>query len=307
LFGVSVKATKRTQAGGAIKYLAPIVEEEDLEKLCVADYEVMEKETAALVEQHQNAVGDILEIVVDRQGELCRVFRNDISTRLAHIRGLEQIMWDIYDRPEWLHRLLGFMRDKILMHMEQTEAAGAFLLFNHENQAMPYEDSLRRPSASGESVSQKELWGFVAAQEFTLIGPDAFKEFMFDYQKPIMERYALTAYGCCEDLAGRIDTLKTLSNLRRIAVTPCADVGKCAEQIGPDYISSWRPNPSSAVSFGVDEEFTRREMRAAFDAFDANQCKFDITLKDVETVSGKKDSIPRWAGIVRDEMNKRYG
>ena len=76
----------------------------------------------------------------------------------------------------------------------------------------------------------------MAAQEFTTFGPDMFEEFMFNYQKPILERYGLTAYGCCEDLTRKIGVIKKLRNLRRIAVSPFADPVKCAEQIGGDYV-----------------------------------------------------------------------
>ncbi|MFI3238094.1 MAG: hypothetical protein R3Y47_08740 [Lachnospiraceae bacterium] len=129
---------------------------------------------------------------------------------------------------------------------------------------------------------------------------------MFDLQKPIMERYGLVAYGCCEDLTRKIDVIKNLKNLRRIAVSPFSDLKKCAEQIGSDYVLSYRPDPSSAVSRGVDEEFVRRDICEAFDILDANKCKFDIILKDVETVAGDKHAILQWTHIVRDEINKRY-
>jgi hypothetical protein len=100
--------------------------------------------------------------------------------------------------------------------------------------------------------------------------------------------------------------LRKIKNLRRIAVTPWADTRLCAEQIGKDYALSWRPNPSGAVSRGVDEDFVRGELRGVFDIFDANGCVFDIMLKDVETVSGDAGAIIKWCEIVRDEINKRY-
>ncbi len=129
---------------------------------------------------------------------------------------------------------------------------------------------------------------------------------MFDYQKPILERYGLVAYGCCEDLTYKIDIIKSIENLRRIAVSPFADAKKCAEQIGNNYVLSWRPNPSTAVSFGVDEDYVRKELRKVFDIFDANQCVFDITLKDVETVSVDENALIKWTRIAREEIERRY-
>ena len=215
-------------------------------------------------------------------------------------------MWDAYDRPEWLHELLGYMRDRILEHIDQTEAKGGFRLCNHQNQAMPYCNELEDPSASDKPVSTKQLWGYMAAQEYTTFGPAQFDEFMFRYQKPILERYGLTAYGCCEDLTHKIDVIKTLNNLRRIAVSPFANVKKCAEQIGSDYVLSWRPNPSSACSRGVDEDFVRGELRNVIDICNANNCKWDITLKDLETTSGDTEAVIKWTKVIRDELEKHY-
>lgn len=292
--------------GNAAAYNPSIIDEEDIEKLHVLDYEVDEEKTQGRSDILIDAVGDILDVTIDRQGALCAMWSNDISTLLAKLRGLEQLMWDVYDRPEWLHRLISYMQSKILCHIDQTQNANAFRLINHQNQAMPYAKELQPPSSDDYPVTTNELWCFMAAQEFTSFGPDFFKEFIFNYQKPIIERYALSAYGCCEDLTLKIEILKELKNLRRIAVSPFSDVKKCAEQIGKDYIASWRPNPSSAVSRGVDEEFVRKNLQDNFAIFDSNNCAFDITLKDVETVRGDKSALIKWTQIVREEIHKHY-
>ncbi|MDD6032335.1 MAG: hypothetical protein PUC47_02450 [Oscillospiraceae bacterium] len=303
-WGLRVGLGERPAEGGAAAYKPSIVEEEDLEKLWVAPHQVDEEATRERLEPLQELFDGILPVYVDRQGALCRMWTMDISTPLAYLRGLEQLMWDVYDRPEWLHRLLRFMQQKILQNMDETEAAGDFSFLDHQNQAMPYMKGLERPGCG--KAKQSMLWGYMAAQEFTSFGPDMFKEFMFDYQKPILERYAVTAYGCCEDLTRKIDILRSLSNLRRIAVSPFADLKKCAEQIGGDYILSWRPSPSAMVARGVDEAYVRQYLRDGIDIMKQNGCKFDITLKDVETVAGDATAIPRWTAIVREEMERAY-
>ncbi|GAI58840.1 unnamed protein product [marine sediment metagenome] len=50
------------------------------------------------------------------------------------------------------------------------------------------------------------------------------------------DKFGLVAYGCCEDLTYKVDMLRQIPNLRRIAVPPFADAAKCAEQIGRDYV-----------------------------------------------------------------------
>lgn len=133
-----------------------------------------------------------------------------------------------------------------------------------------------------------------------------FNEFLLQYQIPILEKYGMNAYGCCEDLTNKISYLKKIPNLRRIAVTPFSNIKKCAEQIGKDYILSWRPSPSLMVSRGLDEDYVRGFMRENFEVFKENGNYFDITLKDVETVNHNPLTINRWVEIVREEIARFY-
>ena len=306
VYGIPANLEEKAEGIKAARYKPALFEESDIDKLYVLPHQVDEEKTKIQKVRYQETLNGILDVAVSRQGILCDMWQNDISTLIAKLRGLEQIMWDVYDNPEWLHKLAAWMRDRILEQIDQTEAAAGFRLNNHENQAMPYCHELMPPSASDMPVSTKQLWGYMAAQEYTTFGPQMFDEFMFQYQKPILERYALTAYGCCEDLSKKIGIIKQLKNLRRIAVSPFANIEECAQQIGGDYVLSWRPNPSSACSRGVDEDAVRRELRNAIRIFDENGCKWDITLKDLETTSGDSGAIIRWTAIVREELERHY-
>lgn len=306
MWGVPCSLGEHVEADGSAAYNPSLLELSDIEKLEVYDYEIDEKKTAENYEKKYDILGDSIPIDINYQSHVLHMWQTDISTPLAKLRGLEQIMWDVYDEPEWLHQVLSFMQEKILLHLDQMEAAGTIKAINNQNQAMPYANSLVPPTFNTKVSSPKELFGYMAAQEYTSIGPDFFKEFMFDYQKPILERFGLVAYGCCEDLSQKIDIIKELKNLRRIAVSPFADVKKCAEQIGSDYVVSYRPNPATAVSMGIDEDFIRKDLRKNFDIFKQNNSIFDITLKDVETIKKDPNAIYTWTQIVRDEINRNF-
>jgi hypothetical protein len=204
----------------------------------------------------------------------------------------------VYDRPEWMHEILAFMRDGILKAQQEAEDAGDWTLTGHTNQAMTYGGGLPAPKANSGPVTRNKLWGFFAAQEFALISPEMHEEFMLHYQLPIMENFGLTAYGCCEDLTRKINMLRKVSNLRRIAVTPWADVGKCAEQIQRDFVMSWRPNPSSTICNDWDPALIRTVVKEAMEA--SKGCIVDITLKDVQTVHGEIWRFKEWVKTVRD-------
>jgi hypothetical protein len=299
VWGLASPRTHSDELRGSFVWDAPLKKEEDIQRMVAPHHIVDEDLTARWFEQLSNAIGDIITINVDR-APVYRIWNGDISTQLAYLRGLEQVMWDMMDRPEWLHKLLAFMRDGILRTHEQAEQAGDWSLGAHQNQAMPYAEELPDPAPNSSSVKRSQLWIFVASQETTAVGPRQFDEFMLQYQLPIMKPFGLVAYGCCEDLTRKIDVLKQIPNLRRIAVSPMADVKRCAEQIGQDYVLSYRPSPTDMVGYGFKpdkvHEMLKRDLGACGD------CHIDITLKDVETVQHDVERIRRWVNVAREEI-----
>jgi hypothetical protein len=288
--------------GGAYKPRPFINNWTDVEKLTAPHHEIDEERTACRVQRLGDAIGDILEIDVDRRPALYS-YAADISTTIAALRGLDQLMFDMYDAPDKLHGLLAFLRDGIMMNQTEAEDAGDFRLTTQRNQAMPYAKELERPRPNSAPRIRSALWGYCAAQEFALVSPEFHDEFLFQYQRPIMQNYGLVSYGCCEDLTRKIDMLRQLENLRCIAVTPAADLRRCAEQIGRDYVISWRPNPTDMVCAGWDERRVQSIIREGMDI-----CKdgfAHIILKDVETVQGQPDRLARWTYIAR-EIVKEY-
>jgi len=301
VWGPEIIHHRTDDAGGSFKITPPITEPADLAKLIVPKHQIDEAETSKNVSRLHDAVGDLVKINVVR-APIWRGWNADLSTDLGYLRGIEGAMWDMIDRPEFLHELLSFMRDGVLAAQEQAEKAGDWRLADHSNQAMTYSEELADPKANSEPVKRKDLWYFAAAQELTLVSPEMHDEFMLQYQIPIIEHFGLSAYGCCEDLTKKIDIVKKIPNLRRIAIVPRADVARCAEQIGTDYVCSWRPNPAEMVCCRFDPQRIRTIVKNAMDAMKG--CHVDITLKDVQTVENEPDRLRKWVQLVRDITDK---
>lgn len=300
-WGPKIETSEITQEGGSFHFKPCIKGIEDLALLAKPTHEIDEEITRTDFEKVQEAIGDIIDVIVDRTPVLSGFFSH-IVYDMVHLLGLEELMWDLIDKPEFVHQLAAFMSNGILDVQNQAEANGDYTLSAHFNQSMPYALELPDPKDGGNRATRKQLWIHMEAQEFQSVSPEMLDEFILRYQIPIMEKYGLVAYGCCEDLTQKIKYLRKIPNLRRIAVTPWADLRKCAEQIGKDYVLSWRPNPSDHISQGLDRAFVEKSIKGALSIFKEYGCYGDITLKDIITVGGNNENLAEWAKIVKNTI-----
>ncbi len=299
-WGVPTGRAEENLESGAFTIAPPLKEEVDIEKLIPPRHQIDDEATELLVSRLHDTIGDALPIFVSR-APYWSGWHADLSTDFGYLRGIEQMLWDMMDRPVWVTQLLTFMRDGVIKAQLEAEEARDWTFADHENQSMPYAASLDDPSADSKPAKRSELWGFFASQETGAVSPAMFDEYMVQFQRPIAEEYAMISYGCCEDLSRKIDVLRTIKNLRRVAVSPFADVARSAEAIGSDYICSWRPSPADMVAYGFDEGRVRQTVRNAREIFEANACRFDVCLKDVETVQHDVKRIHRFVELVREE------
>lgn len=269
---------------------------DQVSQLVATPHMVDEEETNRRVSCLHDAVGDILEIDVDRSPLYECYGGSDLCEALGYLVGIGNLMVYMYDRPELIHALVNFMQKSVIEQYNQAEKSGDWSLTNNFNLGMPYCQELADPQPNHHHVKMKQLWFFTCAQAFTLVSPSMFEEFMLDYQMPIMGRFGLVSYACCEDVTHKIASLRKIPNLRRIGVTPASNVRSCAEQIGNDFVFSWKPNPAM-ICCGFDTEYIRKTIREGLEA--SRGCIVDIILKDISTVQGHAERLKQWTQIVR--------
>ena len=283
----------------------PVKSPADLSKLVTHIGEIDTEATENKINALKEAFGDIMPVVPDMYPPK---IANLVSV-LSRLLGPHEIMYQMYDQPEMVHELCERISNASLKICEDAEKAGLFsncdstFMGNPQIQAMPYCRELPVPGER-KTVSMKEHWIYDCAQEFEGVSPEMFDEFIIDYQKPIYEKFGLTAFGCCESLEQKIKCLKRINNLRRIAVTPWANDEGCAEQIGDKYIISWRPNPAEMVAVDFDPERIRRIIRQAKSVFDRYGCYWEINLKDFITVNHDKDRLAKWVKTARETLEQ---
>ena len=288
---------------GSFKVDYPLRDLSETGKLRTPWHGIDEIQTASNAQRLSEILGDILPVAVDRAPEY-RMWEMDLSTELGYLRGIEHMMLDMTDHPEELHRLVKFMSDGVLKTHEEAEAAGDWNLLAHQNQAMPYAEELQDPAMNQNGIRRNQLWCHAAAQELTAVSPAMHDEFLLQYQLPILRHFGLVAYGCCEDLTYKIDMLRQIPNLRRIAISPFSNVAKCAEQIGKSYVFSYRPSPADMVSYGFDPDRVRSILRRDLNA--CKECHVDITLKDVQTVERDPNRVRNWVTLTREILSEVF-
>jgi len=286
----------RTEALGSFRWDAPVKTPEDMEKLHLRHVGINREETARRTDLAQDILGDVLQ--VRTHGSLW--WTCGLTWTLINLRGLQQVMVDMYDNPGLLHRLMAFLRDATLAELETLEREGVLSLNCGTDDyvgsgGVGAIDELPAAGFDGH-VRMQDMWVLGESQEFVGVGPDQFHEFALQYQLPILKRFGLVCYGCCEPLDQKFDLIiRHIPNLRRVSVSPWCDKHVAAQKLADRYIYSWKPNPATICGTSVDYDAVERDIRETMSA--ARGCCLEMVMKDTHTFQGDPDRVRRWSEI----------
>lgn len=255
--------------------------------------------TMARYEHIASAIGDILPVRLVGYSSYTPVWDD-----IARYRGVTPLLIDLVERPEYTHQIVSKMTEYYISLSEQMEALGLYELDPLEIHCTSALNSTLPGEYDGENVKRSQIWGRGMAQIFASVSKDMHEEFDIDYMKKIMEPFGLVYYGCCEPLDKKIDIVEKLPHLRKISITPWADIDNAAEVIGNRYVIANKPNPSS-VAGKLDEDALRAEISRILGACKRNGCSFDMVLKDISSAGYDVNNLIRWEQIVM-EMVRNY-
>jgi len=302
MWGVSIDTASAGEIGGAYAFKPEVREECDLDRLTVPDWRVDEKATEEILEKASALLNGILAVRITYG----RLRGASLTYWGAYLRGLEQMMYDCLDRPRWLHRFMKFLSDAHVRHLTGLEADGHVT----RNDNCPVSGACRvcrdlpRPDFDGTRVRLADTWCLADSQEFALVSPQQWEEFVLEYQLPIFKLFGLVDYGCCESLVGKLDILRArVPNLRRVSVSPWSDVAYSAEHSGHDVVMQIRPKPSD-VLMNFDESAMRRDLQQKMDA--AGDSLFEFCLQDIETVHGWPQTLKTWTRVAKQVGAENY-
>jgi hypothetical protein len=138
------------------------------------------------------------------------------------------------------------------------------------------------------------------------VSPQMHEEFILQYERRLLAPFGLTGYGCCEDLSGKLDRVLTIPQIRRISISPFADVERSAEKLGNRAILSWKPQPAHLIG-EFNETRIRDYLRNGVELARRNDCVLEIILKDTHTCQHKPERFDRWLEIARQEIARVSG
>jgi hypothetical protein len=288
------------QEGGSYTWEAPLKDYADLPRLRFPQIIVNEEATRRVVELAQETLGDILTVRL----KTAWWWTLGMTWTLVNLRGLSQMMYDMLDYPDQLHQIMAFLRDGHLAKLDYLEQHD-LLSLNCDGTyvgsgGFGWTHELPQAGFSGH-VRTSDMWGFAESQETVGVSAAMFEEFIFPYQLPLLERFGLNCYGCCEPVDKRWHVLERVPRLRRVSVSPWASIPGMAEKLGDRYIFSMKPNPSYLAMDSFDEDVIRQGLREAMQICRAHNCHMEVIMKDCHTIRNDPRRVVRWVQIAREE------
>ena len=227
-----------------------------------------------------------------------------LSAQLSDLRGFENYLMDFYDNPECVHRAMARFRDGMLAKLDFLEKNRLLALNDGSSYcgsgSLAWTDELPGKDYDADHVRLIDMWGNAESQETVSVSPDMFDEFVLQYQIPLMEKFGLNCYGCCESLADRMHLVKRIPRLRRVSVAPWANIEVMADELKDDYIYSWKPNPAQLAVPVTHIDESRKQLRHMLDA--TRGCHVEIIMKDVHTVANNPANMHNWCAMVKEEI-----
>jgi len=284
---------------GSYRWDAPLKDYDQLDQLQFPEITVDYDSTDKLLALAEQTFGDLLDVRLKTMWW----WTLGMTWTLINLRGLQQVMMDMYDHPDGLHRVMGILRDGHLAKLDFLQENN-LLSLNTGNTyvgsgGFGFTRELPQPDFDGMHVRTMDMWGFCESQETVQVSPAMFEEFIFPYQVPILERFGLSCYGCCEPLHKRWHVVRRFPRLRRVSVSPWADFEKMAEYLGADYIYSLKPSPTDLARPQIDEDRIRRELREVLRI--TRGCRMELMMKDNHTIGNNPQNVIRWCRIAQEE------
>jgi len=290
--------------GGSYVWDAPIKKYTDIDKIKFPTINVDYETTNRTLEVANDVFGDILKVRL--RGVWWWTL--GLTFVLVSLRGMDAVMLDMIDKPDFIHSMMKIISEGTLKKLDFLEDNGLLSLNNESyvgSGGFGYTRELPAKDFNQSKVRTIDMWGFCDSQETIGISPKMFEEFIFPYQLPILKRFGLNCYGCCEPIDPRWHIIKNAPNLRRVSVSPWANLEKMAEYLEDNYIYSAKLSPTPLAEPVMNKELVRSEIRKALEV--SKGCVVELLMKDNNTLGRNPGNVINWVRIAKEEIDRIYG
>ena len=299
-YGVGIAEQTISQGeGSAVQshhYEDQLATPEDVAKLRPPEISLDVEATAERLAKAHELLDGIL--VVREQGIDSWDFSCSMWDDIEQLRGTEPILLDFMDRPEHLHAIIERYVDVKLAELDILEAQG--LLYHDLEQIHRtggWTDLLPAPGFDLARPRAADTWIQGRAQLFVSTSDATWREFVPQYYARYYARFGLGHFGCCDPLHNRVDGIRTIPNVRKISMSPWANVAKGAEAIGPDYVFCRKPNPAMVAMDEWVPAIAEKDFDDVIAATAANGCPVEFTLMDISTCRTDPRRLWAWCDI----------
>ena len=277
----------------------------DLKKLRQPQFAYDKDATDAREAFFRELLGDVLE--VKRRG--VRQYFCHVVTLYSNLRGLGNMMMDMAAEPGMVHEAMAHFAEGRRRWTQWCVENNMFSLNNdstyHASGGNGYTTELPAAGFDPARVRPCDMWAASEAQELAQVSPEMHEEFALAYERPLLAPFGLNGYGCCEDLTRKLDHVLRIPHLRRISISPFADVDRCAEKLGGRYIFSWKPHPSHLCT-PFEPRRIGAYVRHTLDVCRANRCVLEMILKDTHTCENHPERFTIWADTAREAIEEQW-
>jgi hypothetical protein len=224
-----------------------------------------------------------------------------LTWQLYRFIGNDRLLYWVYDEPQMIHQLMNYLLEDRLALFGFFEQEG-LLDFNTDSQmagprSYGYVSDLAAPDTA-RPARLKDMWGWAESQEFEMISPEMYQEFVLPYLAKLSERFGLVYYGCCERVDDRLPMIiNAIPNLRSVSVSGWSDHAKTAEILGNKYVYSRKPTPAYISGTNPDWDRLEADMKKTRDV--TKNCNVEILLRDVYTTNGDRARLRKWVDMTK--------
>jgi hypothetical protein len=266
----------------------------ELDKLKLPVYTYNEKKTGENLEFINSIIGDYLPAKLE-----CYIPGGllSLSDGASRFRGMLGLMTDIKDYPDELHKLMAYLRDYTLTAIDAYEKTGLVTPNIYEPMFCSGEFGVK----TGGAHTFKNCYCSASSQEYDLISPKDWDEFLLAYQKPVFERFGRISYGCCENLTNKIDGVLSIPNLHIFVCSAWTDLQSVVDKVGDRHVIMWRQKASD-VFFIEDFGKLRKGISEGLKILDG--CYPQIVLREIETLGPYKNRLYDYVKMLIEEAAK---